>query len=1112
MRSRQGLVGVLLSAVAATALPPSAVAQEDEIEEVVVTGSRIQRDPNTIAAQPVQSLSAEDIQLSGEFSITDVINDVPALFSSTTSENSIDSAFADGANILDLRGLGANRTLVLVDGRRHVAGNSGTAAVDVGSIPLQLIERVEVLTGGASAVYGADAVTGVVNFILKDDYEGFEINATRGISGEWDGDQSTISAIWGKNFANDRANITLAVDYRRDEGLRANERDGAALIGSGRDWTNPAKRFQQGDIDPSTMPNFAQYYNFANTGLTDFGLPVPTADGFISDFNGAFGADPVLTGAEQAFIAAAAAAPERAVLPGRTFPFTSGYGYIIPGNPFTFAGFAPAPAIDLDANGRPDCLDSFTGYNSVFGAASFGVVGGCWNVTENGSYRPVQDGLVSGSFQGFGGDSFNTIQQNDGWVILPDEKITLNLVGRYDVTDTMTFFGEVKYSTQETENDGQPSSFWDLLFGAPDNPFLPDFIQPIADANGGVAITIDPIGLGDAQVRTERDTVRFVGGIEGEFSNGWSYEVSANYGQYKESIFNSHALINDRFLASIDAVTDPATGRPACRSSVDPTAPATTTPFNIPAYDPGYFSFTPGDGSCIPLNIWAGEPGIRQTQQAVDWVTRATTTEVTIDQTVFGGFIVGDSSDWFELPDGAIDFVAGFEWREETSEQLFDPFARGILPAGSPFGGGTLLSDVSGNSNLLFRPALANANEVGEYDVADVFFEASAPLLVGRKFAEELTVDAAVRFADYSTIGDATTWKTSISYAPVSDIRFRATLSEAVRAPNITELFAPTTGITSRPNDPSDAAQINAIAADNPTLAAQTQANCVADLQAIGLDPFDGNGVYNFADPLSAAFGGVQSGNANLDEEVADTITVGFITQPRFLEGFTFSIDYWEISIEDAIASVSDQDIVNACYNGTSLNDAFCTLFTRNNDPNSLQFGGFNSIQRSLVNFARLDTRGFDFSADYKFNLGEHDFNVNVSGTKVHQLDRFSDPQDLSVVDVELGEVRRPEWAGNVFLNWFYNGWNVGIQSQYQGEQLLRFVEIDTAQSLYGDDVFQDAFWQHDLSVSFDYSDQLRLYGGIRNFTDEEPFITDFAYPASPRGRFLFIGANYLVE
>ena len=276
----------------------------------------------------------------------------------------------------------------------------------------------------------------------------------------------------------------------------------------------------------------------------------------------------------------------------------------------------------------------------------------------------------------------------------------------------MTAFGEEKYSTSETSNEGQPSSFWDLLFGAPDNPFLPDFIQPIADANGGVAITIDPLGLGEGRIETERDTVRFVAGLEGEFSNGWSYEISANYGRFEQNTFNSNALINDRFLAAIDAVTDPAPGQAACRSSGE--TPATTTPFNIPAYDPGYFSFTPGDGTCVPLNIWAGATGI--TQSAVDWVTRPTNTEVTIDQTVISGFVAGDSSDYFSLPDGPIDFAAGFEYREESSEALFDSFARGILPAGSPFGEGTLLSDVSGNSNLLFRPALGNANEVGEYD------------------------------------------------------------------------------------------------------------------------------------------------------------------------------------------------------------------------------------------------------------------------------------------------------------------------------------------------------------------------------------------------------------
>ncbi|MEM8685270.1 MAG: TonB-dependent receptor [Pseudomonadota bacterium] len=1108
-RAATSAAAVLASLVA---LPQPLQAQDDDeaLEEIVVTGSRIQRDPNTIAAQPVQSVSAEDIQLSGEFSVSDIVNDVPALLSSTTSENAQDAGIAAGTNVLNLRGLGANRTLVLVDGRRHVAGVAGTQSVDVGSIPVKLIERVEVLTGGASAVYGADAVSGVVNFILKDDYEGFDIDAMTGVSGESDANQSTLSVTWGKNFLDGRANISASLDYRNDDGLRANERDNGVFIGSARDWVNPALRFQQGDISTASTPNFAQFYNFANTGLTDFGLPIPTQADFVADYIDQFGVAPTLTDSELALIAQAANAPQRAVLPGRTFPFTSGYGYIIPGNPFTFTGFDPETPVDLDGNGRPDCLDSFTGYNSVFGAASFGVVGGCWNVNADGTYRPVQDGLVAGDFQGFGGDSFNTIQQGFGYIIPPEEKYTLNLLGRFDFTEQMSFFGELKYSAQENEGEQQPTSFWDLLFGAPDNPYLPAFIQPIAQQTGGVAITIDPIGIGTASTEIERETFRLVGGVEGELDNGWTYEVSANFGRFTRDLKENNNLINDRFLAAIDAVIDPATGQPACRSSVDPTAPAQTTPFNIPDYDPGYFSFTPGDGTCVPLNIWAGTTGI--TQQAIDWVTRDTNTKSELVQKVFTAFITGDSSDWFELPAGPISFAAGGEWRREESEFSFDTFELGILPEGSPFGAGTNIADVSGNSNLLFRPALSNRDEQGDYEAIDAFVEVSLPLLADMPGVESLVFDAAVRGSDYTTIGRATTWKTSLSYAPVDDIRFRSTYSEAVRAPNITELFGPQVGITSRPADPCDAAQINAIAADDPTLAAQIQANCVADFATIGLDPFDGNGNYVFGDPLSAAFGGVAGGNAELQEETAETFSIGFVAQPRFLEGLTLSVDYWDIRIEDAIETVSDNDIVNACYQGAALNPAFCDLFSRNNDPNSLQFGGFNFIQRSLVNFASLETDGIDFSADYSFELGDHGFNVKVSGTKVNDLNRFSDPLDPSVVDVELGEVRRPELSGNVFVNWFYGGLQLQWQAQFQDEQLLRFVEIDTAETLYGDAVFQDAFWQHDLAASFDYSDKLKFYGGIRNLTDEDPFSTDFGFPASPRGRFFYVGVNYTMD
>ena len=160
-----GLAALVLSLTSGTVL-----AQDDEIEEITVTGSRIARDPNLSGALPVQSVDEQQIQMSGEFALSDVVNDIPALLSSTTSESSIDSGtFTDGANVLNLRGLGANRTLVLVD-------------------------RVEVLSGGASAIYGADAVTGVVNFIMKDNFEGFNVDASYGLSSEGDAGQSTLTA------------------------------------------------------------------------------------------------------------------------------------------------------------------------------------------------------------------------------------------------------------------------------------------------------------------------------------------------------------------------------------------------------------------------------------------------------------------------------------------------------------------------------------------------------------------------------------------------------------------------------------------------------------------------------------------------------------------------------------------------------------------------------------------------------------------------------------------------------------------------------------------------------------------------------------------------------
>lgn len=1089
---------------------------EDETsvqETVVITGSRLQRDPNLGAPVPVQSIDAEAIVQSGEFSLVDVVNDIPALVNSTSSEQSIDSAFALGTNVLDLRGLGTARTLTLIDGRRSVAGVEGSAAVDVSSIPAALVERVEVLTGGASAVYGADAVTGVVNFILKDDFEGLEVNGFLGANEDLNGEQYSLDLLAGKNFDNGRGNITFGISAARDSGLTG--REGNLPLGgpasSGGEWANPALRFQNGEITSGSTPALARFYNFENTGLFPYGLLIPSMEDFIDDYEAEFGETPTLNPAEQALFSRAENALARTVIDQPVFSITSGTGFIIPGNPYTFAGFNAENGIDLDANGVDDCLDSFVGYNSSFSAAAFGVVGGCWTVNPDGSLRPVQDGVITGNFNGGGGDS--VFDDSGDPLLAPEERFSFYVTADYELNPNATVFGEISGTFSEVEESVNPSSFWDLLFGAPDNPFLPQELQGLAQDTGGIAITIDPTIFNPPNDTDQREILRAVAGVEGDFGSVYSYEVSATAGQFKRTANNPNRVIVDRFFAAIDAVTDPDTGEVVCRSTLDATATPPSTPFGIPAYDDSaIYSFTPGAGSpCVPLNIWAGTSGI--TQEALDFVTAPDEQTDMITQFVASAILSGDSSDYFELPAGPVGFVVGAEYRKEESKVSYSDLRLGIIPEGAPNAGANI-GDISGNSSLLFRPNLGFANTTASsanYDVSEVFAEVSVPVLSNMPLAKELTVDGAIRYSEYSTVGDTLTWKVSGSYTPVDDIRFRATFSEAVRAPNIGELFAPQQGTTFRPSDPCSAQNItNAIAVD-AALGNARQDNCTALLGAIGVDvDSNGDGTYDFIDPLSAAFGGFQGGNPNLQEETAETLTLGFVTQPSFLEGLTVSVDYWTVEIDDAIRLVDSQDIVDGCYDSlTGPNAAFCNQFTRNTDAGSAQFGGLNFLSVAPINFARFEAAGTDFAVSYDFAYGENDFNATVQGTKAEKLDLFRDPSDPTLVDPELGETGRPEWAVNLFLDWERGPFRLGWQTQYLSEQTELGVEIDELDALFGEIGNAGDFYRHDLEFGYEHSEELSFYGGVNNVTDEDPFRTQVAYPVSPRGRFFFIGATY---
>lgn len=223
-----GAIGVLVFGASGFAFAQESVPQDDSttIEEVIVTGSRI-RVQDYVAANPVTSVTAEAIENSGQTNLTDFLTEIPALAQSLTLQEGADTSTPGlaGLNLLDLRGLGTDRTLVLVNGRRHVASSPGSASVDVNSIPVALIERTEVLTGGASAVYGADGVSGVVNFILKDDFEGVDIRTQYGTSEAGGGDNYFASLLLGQNFADGRGNVTLGVEYNKDDAIKFSDRD-----------------------------------------------------------------------------------------------------------------------------------------------------------------------------------------------------------------------------------------------------------------------------------------------------------------------------------------------------------------------------------------------------------------------------------------------------------------------------------------------------------------------------------------------------------------------------------------------------------------------------------------------------------------------------------------------------------------------------------------------------------------------------------------------------------------------------------------------------------------------------------------------------------------------
>ncbi|MNS18331.1 Vitamin B12 transporter BtuB precursor [compost metagenome] len=219
--------GALASAfpvMAQVAGTPASAGEPTALEEVIVTGSRIAR-PNQDSPVPVSVITAQHIEATGQMNTGDILRTLPEAGVSTfTPTTTTFSTANNGVTTVDLRNLGENRTLVLVNGRRHVAGIVGSQIVDFNTIPTDFVERIDVVTGAASAVYGSDALAGVINIITQTDFEGLELSAQGGITERGDNENYKIGLKFGSNFADDRGNFVGSLGWRRTGSVYGRDR------------------------------------------------------------------------------------------------------------------------------------------------------------------------------------------------------------------------------------------------------------------------------------------------------------------------------------------------------------------------------------------------------------------------------------------------------------------------------------------------------------------------------------------------------------------------------------------------------------------------------------------------------------------------------------------------------------------------------------------------------------------------------------------------------------------------------------------------------------------------------------------------------------------------
>ena len=1006
---------------------------------IVVTGSRIKR-PNLESTVPITTVVGENFFQQGQNNIGDALNDLPQLRSTFAQQNPGLGIGIAGLSLLDLRGLGTSRTLVLVNGRRHVPADILNNAVspDISSIPGDLIERVDIVTGGDSAIYGSDAIAGVVNFVLKQNYSGFQVRGQGGITEKGFAGNEYVSAMYGKNFADGRGNITLHGEFAHSDrvfasdvpAFRSNDNflvvdaDGGAGIVNGGDgfpdrqfFTNiSSTTIHYGGLIPINQRNFPNAGLCGNATTANNGAPntagtafnctyIFTPDGRLIQQTGTrFG-----TGLNSSIVNSNGQTGRE----GKTvsvLPFLERVNF----NMLSHYEFSPAATLFVEAK---------------------------WNrVTALGNN-------AGPSFnQGTGGTTdFRERPRLDNPFLDPNDRITLtNLIlassCRPDLQVTCPQF---------TDPDGVGPL-----------PAYPGNLSPADQAAvaAGTFRFVNARNLLDVGLRDEhfqRDTWRVVGGLRGSFNSDWNYELSLNYGQFNEAVTTNGFIDRQRFALAMDAGRNPVTGAIQCRSQFDPASAVPLVGFAGDAVT-NAARLDVDKAACVPYNPF----GTPDNSASIAYFARTFTAKSSLSQFVASGFVSGDSSGFFNFQGGPIGFAMGAEYRKETARYKQDPFVTG------------------GFTNGVSIPTFAPK----PFEVKEAYGEMRLPILKDLPFFQELTFSGAARVASYQgKVGTQWAYNFGADYAPVEDIRFRANYSRAVRAPNVSE-----TGFPLVPNfsngfvDPCQPAVIGT---------GVRATNCLADIGAATLATFTN---------ITRSLPIVSGSNPNLNAEKSISYTYGVVIKPRWIPGMNLSVDYYNIRVNGVIANIGVQTLVNQCYDSPTLNNIFCPQFTRFRGPglgplNELpgQILG-NSLISAPLNFAARVRRGIDVNFNYTHKFGNFDFDTSL--IYVHSLanSNYQDPTNPNVETRILGQLGDPKDEFRWDFNFGVGPVTLGYRMHYIGPMFFAsyasFFPINGGVPTDIDAFPNQRFpsvWYHDVRFDFDIAKSYKFYVGVDNVLNQ---------------------------